>query len=222
MKIRRIHFAGSALVMPSRERTSRGVRRVSQQSGLDGRGGCALSECEAVADLPAAGAVNGCEAAARCFGGAFVAMLMETLGCRCLDDCIAAGAEMERRRGAGLLERDDGALNPVEGSHAPASWRYSLAQIFRAPEHRVAQPLADGGFAPARAAGGDADLSGEGAGLDLAIERRPAETGAIKDSAERQYAVGRRSGHGSFPNPATVLLAPSVTGLWDVRSASSR
>ena len=107
MKIRRIHFAGSALVMPSRDRMSRGVRRVPPQSGSDGRGGCALSKCEALADLPAAGALNCCEAAARCFGGAFVAMLMETLGCRCLDDCIAAGAAMVRRRGAGLLERDD-------------------------------------------------------------------------------------------------------------------
>jgi len=39
MKVRRIHFVGSALVMLSRDRMSRGVRRVSPEPATGGQGG---------------------------------------------------------------------------------------------------------------------------------------------------------------------------------------
>ncbi len=57
-------------------------------------------------------------------------------------------------------------------------------------KHRVLHPLVNGRLAPAGAARRDAHLPGEGAALDLAVEGRTREAGAVEDRVEAKDAVG--------------------------------
>src|SRR5690606_1857708 len=64
------------------------------------------------------------------------------------------------------------------------------------PGHGIAHPLFDSGLAPSGAALGNAHLSGKGAVLDLAIERRTRKSGPVEHGIEAHDAVLRRCDHG--------------------------
>jgi len=62
-------------------------------------------------------------------------------------------------------------------------------------EEGIALPVGDRGLAPANAALGQFDLSRERSLLDLSVECRPTEAGAIEDRPEAQKSIGWFDGH---------------------------
>lgn len=85
-----------------------------------------------------------------------------------------------------------------------------LSRILGAVEHRIVHPRIDGGFAPTGAARGNANLLGKRAGLDLPVERRAAEAGAIEHGVEAKNAVGRIGRHGIVLYRVSSNRSPSI------------
>jgi hypothetical protein len=62
-------------------------------------------------------------------------------------------------------------------------------------EHGVLQPRLNCGFTPTGASNRYADLPGKCAFPDLSVERRPAESGSLKDLVEAKNAFRSRARH---------------------------
>lgn len=77
-------------------------------------------------------------------------------------------------------------------------------------ENRITHPVVDGRLTPTGAARGDANLFGKRAGLDLPVERRAAEAGAIEHGVEAKNAVGRIGRHGIVLYRVSSNRSPSI------------
>ena len=76
--------------------------------------------------------------------------------------------------------------------------RSNLSLIIDAVKHRVLHPLGDRGCPPSGASRADRDLFWERALLDLPVERRAAEPGALEHGVDPKDAIGGIGHHDMF------------------------